>query len=341
MVKDFLGWWGRNLRLALGGGAVPGAAGAAPALLLAAAGAGLVEVALRRGGVVQVLGRFGADAAGRAALTAALGGRAVPGQVVLCAAPGALLERPLELPLAAEGSLRDVLRFEIERLTPFSAAEVAWHWRVERRDKARGKLGLVLGVVPLAAVAPLRVATEAMGLEPVALEVPGADGVPRRLALTEAEVAAPRARRALAWGCAALALLAVALPFVRQWQAEAALDARLAELRAPMAEVEALRRRLAQGSASADVIARERLRLGSLLQPLAVLTETLPDDSFLVELSLTGGQVLMSGQSSAAARLLGALAAAPGLRNPAFVAPVRRTEDGRADLFSLRVEWAP
>jgi general secretion pathway protein L len=78
-----------------------------------------------------------------------------------------------------------------------------------------------------------------------------------------------------------------------------------------------------------------------VLAVLAAVTDIVPDDTWLTELSLRQGRLSLGGQSPAAARLIPALAADPMFRNPAFAAPVTRAPDGHADLFVIRAELAP
>ena len=64
------------------------------------------------------------DEAGRRAATAAIRQRA--GRVILRPDPAAVLERNVMLPLAAEHDVSRVLRYEMDRLTPFTAEQVFW-----------------------------------------------------------------------------------------------------------------------------------------------------------------------------------------------------------------------
>jgi general secretion pathway protein L len=138
-----------------------------------------------------------------------------------------------------------------------------------------------------------------------------------------------------------LAVAAAGTPFVTQSLAIAAVEARIAALQPRVAEVEALRRRIAAGTAGNDVIAAERARNGDALQVLATVTDLMPDDTVLADLSLRQGKLDISGRSLTAARLIPAMAADPTLRNPSFVAPVTRTPDGKADTFVIRAELSP
>ena len=138
-----------------------------------------------------------------------------------------------------------------------------------------------------------------------------------------------------------LALIALATPFVTQSLARRAVEVRIAALQPRVAQVEALRRRIAAGTAGNDVIAAEHAGTGDALQVLATVTELLPDDTVLADLTLRQGKLSISGRSRAAPLLIPAMAGDPTLHNPSFAAPVTRTPDGKADTFVIRAELVP
>ena len=74
------------------------------------------------------------------------------------------------------------------------------------------------------------------------------------------------------------------------------------------------------------------------LRTIAALTEILPDDTWLTELTLRQRKLTMAGRSAGAARLIGLLSADPTIRDAAFVAPVTRADSGGVDVFSIRAE---
>jgi general secretion pathway protein L len=67
----------------------------------------------------------------------------------------------------------------------------------------------------------------------------------------------------------------------------------------------------------------------------------LPDDTHLTDLSLKNRRLSLIGQSAAAARLLGALAADPSFKDPAFAAPITKLEANRQEIFSITTEVRP
>ena len=146
---------------------------------------------------------------------------------------------------------------------------------------------------------------------------------------------------AMAAVCAALALVAVGLPFVQQALAARRVEAQIKRLSPDVDKAQALRRKVASGAMGADVLANQRAATGNALAVLATVTDVLPDDTHLTELTLRGRVLTLTGQSAAAARLISALSAASILRDPTFIAPVTRNEMAKADQFSIRAGLAP
>ena len=123
MLSEFLIWWSGQLRSLLpgrlrGGGVRRGAM----RLLLEPGLSGVRAVGRGGAGASEA---FALDAEGLASLRAGLGGRAVELELP----PGRMLSRTVSLPLAAERDPGQVLRYEMDRLTPFGAEAVHWSWR--------------------------------------------------------------------------------------------------------------------------------------------------------------------------------------------------------------------
>ncbi|TDH58441.1 hypothetical protein E2C06_32630, partial [Dankookia rubra] len=167
MLRAFLAWWTGRLRemlpARLRAGTLP-----PDALLVTLRPDGEADFAQRRRGRETPLGRFALDAAALSTLPAAL--RRRPRRVLLRPAPGALLERAVVLPLAAQHDPAGVLRYELDRLTPFAAEEVHWSWRQEARDVARNALRLRLSLLPRAPLEAPVAALRRAGLAPAGLE---------------------------------------------------------------------------------------------------------------------------------------------------------------------------
>jgi len=303
-----------------------------------------VTLSARRHRREQVVGRFVLNAAGLATLRQALSrrGRRVP--VVLRVAPDLLLEREVSLPLAAEADVGNALRFGIDTLTPFTADELFWGWAIMLRDRVHGRLHVRLSLVRKAAVESLIAALQRAGAAPKLLEFPISETDTRTIALGDAHSRSFTLRRGGLAGLgglgAGVALALAVLPVALQMRATAATEAQIAALQPRVAQVVALRR-AAGNSGDLDAIARERARVGDALQVLAIVTDALPDDTYLTELSLRQRTLALTGESGAAAKVIVALSAEPMLHKTEFVAPVTRAPIGGRDMFSIAAEVVP
>ena len=325
-VQDLTTWWLSQLRdLAPAALRQPGPM--ADALIVDTAGAGLI---LRRNRRETPLGAATPDA-----LRQALSRR--PPRILLRVPTGAVLERPLVLPLAAEPELDRVVAYEIDRISPFTADEIAWTYAVRHRDVAGARLHLAVAILPRAALDPaLQLLAEA-GAAPAAVLAPRDDAAPWLIPLAHA----PRRRRVLAaaaTACALLALLAITVPFVRQQMALDQARERIERLRPDIARIDALRRRIAERTGGLDAVNAEAARVGSPLEILATLTNLIPDDTYLTALSLRQRVLNVSGRSAAATRLIPLLSADPAIHDAGFAAPVTRAvgDDTHPDVFSIR-----
>ncbi len=330
MLAEFgLWWWERMGEL----GRPAQEPRAADTLLLRPDG-DAIEIGRRRRGRVRPLGRFAPGAAARQRR-----GR----ERVTLVAGVALLRCPLTLPLAAERGLATLVQYEMDRLTPFAAAEVVWACRMLRRDRAKGSLQAELLLLPKARIAAALQALADAGLTASHVEASLPGGALQVLPLVPPD---PGIMQRAAWRvraagglCAALAAACVALPVARQWQALDRIEAEIATLRPAVAEAQALQRRLA-GAGAEDALTDGRGRAADALATLAALTEALPDDTYLTQLTLQQRRITLEGQTTgAASRLIAAVAAESRLRDPAFTAPVVRGDAGN-EIFSLQAELA-
>jgi general secretion pathway protein L len=346
MPNEFLSWWLQQMldlvpkRLSALG---EERASAVVVTSCGAPGARPIEIELadRKARQERPLGRFALDAEGIRAVQRAAGAR--PRRKVVLRLPAdMLLERSVALPLATEREPERVLRYEMDRLTPFTAEEVFWSWSIERRDRQRGRLHLRFSLVPKAGLAPVVAGLQQAGLPPDVLELRLPGGDRRLIAVAQPHSRSQRwRRRALVTAsalCGTLAAAAIVLPFAQQSLARQVVEDRIEVLQPKVAEAEALRAKLSRDRAGSDVLTQDQARLGDALQAIAELTQVLPDDTYLTELTLQERKLVLTGQSLAAAKLIAALSADPLIRNPAFAASVTRAEGSNADLFSIRAE---
>lgn len=347
MLRDLLTWWVGQLADCVPERWRRFGSVSSDALLIAPAGSladrpEAVAVSLRRNGRETSLGRFGLAGGELADIPRTAGKPAV-----LRLNEADVLSKTVSLPLAAERELEQVLAFEMDRETPFSAEEVYWTHRVTRRDRQRGQLSVQLLLVPQAALAALLAALGRAGLQPRRAEIVAGPDQDLYLPLDAdgGRLHGAAGRHLLRWPAAAvcigLAVAAIAAPFARQASTLTTLDQEIAKGRAAAAESDKLRQEIERLSGTADLIESERDKAGRPLATLAALTRVLPDDTYLTELQHQQRKVTLSGRSAGASRLIGAISAVSQLRNPTFAAPVTRIEAARAEVFTISAEVAP
>ena len=341
MLAEFLTWWGQNL-LAL----VPQewrdrAAGHADSLIADATTPGLLTLRRRRAGVESKLATFSIDDEHlTTALRAALPNLAPGEPIHLRVPPSLVLEREVSLPLAAERDMERVVAYDMERLTPFTTAEVFWGVSLLTRDKARGKIQLSLTIVPRTALADLLDRLIAAGLTPQNLEIPGE--IPRSIRLNHDTRGSNGRRTQLAYAAiAALLVLVLISPFLRQTSDLASLERRENSMQSQLTEAQKLRDTIMGSGTGGDAVLADTKRVGDALSALAAITEILPNTAYLNEFTMRERKINLSGLATSAAPLIAALSNDPRIRNPAFSAPVTRNDMVKLDVFSIRAEVAP
>ncbi|MET0290340.1 MAG: PilN domain-containing protein [Pseudoxanthomonas sp.] len=256
------------------------------------------------------------------------------------------LRRTLRLPAAAAPRLRDVVGFEIDRQTPFTADAVHYDARILgwRED---GRLDVELVVVPRAQVQ--RVVAQ---LTPVAGELAGVDVFDEQHAPLRVNLLplAQQGRRGTGQRGISLAFMAVALVSLlaaasvvldNRGEAADALEAQVRS-RAESARVVATRRQqLVDMIDGSTFLAQRRTALPATLQVLDELTRRLPDGTYLEKVSIEGNRLLVIGLSSEAASLVGRMEGAPYWRNPALSGALQPDPRVRRDRFSLVAELVP
>lgn len=334
-----LAWLPRGLRERLG--LLP------QRLLLYPQGADLA-IALERAGeprTLAVLPWQHGDGAGAAVLARVLAPSLadMPRWLVLPAGSG--LRRTLRLPAAAADRLRDVVSFEIDRQTPFSAQTAVFDARVlALRDD--GQLDAELVVVPrrtlddaLAALGPVADTLAGVDLDDGSGQALGIDLLPAARRLHRAD---PRRR----WNLLLAAIASCAL-VAGMWQVldnrrdaadafEEASRPVIAQARAASAQ----RQRLATLIEGMQYLQAQRAARPTMVEILDELSQRLPDGTYLEKLAVENDRLLLIGLSSEASALVGQLEDSPLWRSPALTGALQPDPRSRRDRFTLTATLA-
>lgn len=265
----------------------------------------------------------------------------------LLLSPANAVRSMLSLPQAADGHLHEALRYEIDRQTPFTAADVAWDARALSIDPVAQQLRAELVAVPLARLAPLLARAQALGLVLQGVDVARDDGLPSGVNLLPAELRLQPVNR---WRRRNLVLAAIAFGLVvmagfgsiqREKTRAADIETKLRQERDEARRVSEQRQRLADLTEGARQIQAQRERRAPLSALLNALGERLPANSYVERLSVQGAQMQISGVSPQSTRLVPALQGSPLWRDVAMSGAVAADAGNGGDRYTVSMRLLP
>lgn len=257
------------------------------------------------------------------------------------------LRRRLTLPAAAGERLRDVVGFEIDRQTPFTADAVAFDARVLGRRDSDGQLEVELVAVPRNVLDPRLATLGPLGATLAGIDVAAADGVPLGVNLLPLS---QRRRHADPWRLWNIILAAVAVFALGalMWQLLANRNAaaedfeqRIAAQAAAGRSAAAQRQQLTgliEGQAFLD---RARAARPTTIEIIDELSRRLPDGTYLEKLSIEDEQLMLIGLSNEAAALVGRMQGASQWQQPALAGALQPDPSSGRDRFTLTAQLAP
>jgi len=233
-----------------------------------------------------------------------------------------------------------VLAFEIERQTPFAAADVVHDGRLlgVRED---GQLQVELVVAPRRALDAQTAQLGAMAGTLSGVDLLDAEGRPLGVNLLPP---AQRVQRRNPWrlwnlvlGAVALLALGLALAQVVD-NRRAAADALQAEVAARSQQARGVseqRQRLVDAVEGGAYLQRQRNGRASVIEVIDALSPRLPDGTYLEKMSIEGEQLTLIGLSNQAAALVGKLEGAPQWHLPALSGALQTDPRTRMDRFTI------
>lgn len=354
---DFLSWWGRSLASWLPRG-WRRLLGIGRGRLLLQVDGDTVHLRLQQEGelrdlaVIPLVGGLAIDDPAAAPvstdpLASLLDARLSELPRWLLLAPAHSLRRRISLPAAAGDRLRDVVGFEIDRQTPFTAGDVAFDARVLARRDNDGQLDAELVAVPRQVLEPQLERVGRIAPTLAGVDVAAADGMPLGVNLLPA---ARRSRTRDPWMRWNLVLATVALAGVGacMWQlldnrraAAERFEQEIATQARAGRQASAQRQELATLIAGQAFLDNARAQRPAATEVIDELTRRIPDGTYLEKISLDDRQLMLIGLSGEAAGLIGRLQGAELWRSPALAGALQPDPSSGRDRFTLTASLAP
>jgi general secretion pathway protein L len=245
--------------------------------------------------------------------------------------------KSLDLPRQAASFLDGVVRAQIDRLTPWRAAEAVFGCEATP-EPGSDRLTVVVAAARAATVEPTLAAFSA--LRPSALTVTTDDATSRRISICERRPGYAERRQRIKSALSTTLLLALAAASLSQaasfyFGAQSAseiagLEHKLAERRAAILK----ERRSVDDVEMAALYAKKGAMPANVLV-LEALSRTLPDDTYLNELTIDAGKVDLAGLTRDAPALVDVIERSHRFSHAVFTGPTTRAESGKGETFQI------
>ena len=285
------------------------------------------------------------DLGGRDPLPASVAGGTVElrHRTVLMLPADAVLTRRTSFPAQVRDNLPQVVRFELDRLSPFSTEQVAYDYALVPGSKGDARIAVDLALCRRDRIDGWVKRLREAGSPVDEVTWDGAWPRANLLALEER----PRRRQpfldpvklvlflALMLGAAALVT-----PLWQKARILESLEAEVGKARTQAVQVDDLRKELERARQGSTVVLQQKWEQPRIIDMLRELTDRIPDDTWVQSLEYQNGEVQVRGESGQATALIGLLEAAPGIDGVSFRSPVTQVARTGKERFNLAFTYS-
>jgi general secretion pathway protein L len=262
--------------------------------------------------------------------------------VVMLPAHG-VLRRSLSFPAQVRENVQQVIRYEMDRLSPFEGDQVFFDTRQVGTSRRGDRLLVELALCRRDRTEPWLQRLREVGFPVDQVTWEGA--WPRANLLPQVE--RPRRRIGGLWPTLALLLLgfllgaaALVTPLWQRGQVLDALRGELDQVRNAAQEVDKVRTDLERARQGSVAVLQRKLEQPRMIDLLRELTVRLPDGTWIQNLDLDKGEIRMRGESAQATALIGLLEKSAGVHGVSFASPVTQVAQTGAERFNITFQYA-
>ncbi|MGZ5871367.1 MAG: PilN domain-containing protein [Bradyrhizobium sp.] len=262
-------------------------------------------------------------------------------------APGQVLFRSLDFPKQAVDFLDGMIRTQIDRLTPWTADDVAFGWSPPSAIPNE-RVELTLAATSKQDIQPLVQLATSMGVASIAAYamLPATGGAPARIKVLDQPLRGAAGRALDVPGILRVALLSCSLAAAASLMFAAyigsALDSEQQQLTRRISERRAsLRLDPNAGGSAQSLLAKRKQTSPSSVVVLEALSQALPDSTYVTELRIEGDKVQLVGMTRDAPSLIRLLERSPQFARATFFAPTTRAQNEPGERFHIEAHLTP
>ncbi|MES5482975.1 PilN domain-containing protein [Bradyrhizobium sp. INPA03-11B] len=250
-----------------------------------------------------------------------------------------VVSRVLDFPNQASDFLDGMIRAQVDRLTPWTAADAVFGWG-SPQPISNDRIEVAFSATAAAKVDPLIRMARQLGAASIAVTAPavGSDAAPQQVTLLDRSLrglagpAVPRLLRiGLASTAAAAAVCLLLNIYVGGW-----LQSEQEDLQHRISQRRAALRLDANGDTSGlGLLAKRKQTTPSSVMVLEAISRVLPDTTYVTELRIEGNKVQVVGLTQDAPSLIRLLEQSPQFTRATFFAPTTRAANESAERFHV------
>jgi general secretion pathway protein L len=261
--------------------------------------------------------------------------------------PEQVLRKALAWPVAARENLEQVVRFEMDRQTPYRVDQVYHHAREDGVDAESGQVRVSLSVVPRHIVDKTLARLREWGVAVHAIAAHDEITKPGTYTNFLPTEACPARRSPWPALYALMAVISVSLllawlllPLWRKHELLSATAPKVAVAERQARAVDILRKDLEQALGRHNYLIEKKLTTPPRLALLEDFARLLPDDTWTESLEIRGDEVVIQGETGSSSRLVGLFERSRFLGEANYRAPLVKVQNN-LERFELAVALKP
>lgn len=258
------------------------------------------------------------------------------------------LSKTVNLPLAAQANVTQVVSYELDRYSPFKAEQVYFATRIERVDTEAAQIAVQLLLTPKKHLESLYNDCKNLGITPSVVDVEDSPNdlqnlhsaynlLPQNLQL--------KVKNTSRWiiGTLFISLILLSfssliLPVWLEYQAVEELENKISKIDKEVKAIKNLQAEMDSLREETQLLINEKTAAPPIISILNEISALMQDDSWLSYLQYSDGQIQLQGESKAASNLLADLEASDYFAKVNFASPVTQDKASGLERFQITAE---